>query len=112
MTIVEMLDGLAKEAPYIHWLHLLPKLEESLKSYVSTKVLAIEDKGVRVLLASGEEKLLEADSVLIATGMKGTAEKYDPWMNLAEEVIVVGDCRKSATVLEAMRSGYCAGLTI
>ena len=112
VTIVEMLDGLAKEAPYIHWLHLLPKLDEALKAYTSTRVLAIEEEGVRVLMENGEEEVLETDSVLIATGMKGTSEKYDNWHKLVEEVRVIGDCQRSATVQEAMRSGYSAGLTI
>ena len=112
VSIVEMKEELAKDAPYIHWKHLLTKLEESTKTYRGTKVVAIEDAGVRVVDQNGNEQLLDADTVLIATGMRGTSEEYDSWHDLAEDVVVVGDCRRSAKVLEAMRTGYCAGMTI
>jgi len=112
VSIVEMKEELAKDAPYIHWKHLLTKLEESAHIFRGTKVVAIEESGVRVVDQSGEERLLEADTVLIAAGMRGTSEEYDSWHDLAEDVVVVGDCRRSAKVLEAMRTGYSAGATI
>lgn len=112
VSIVEMKDGLAKDAPYIHWRHLISKLDESVHAYCSAKVLSVEEHGVKILDAQGQEQLLEADTVLVAAGMRATSEKYDGWHELAEEVIPVGDCRKASKILEAMRTGYCAGLTI
>ena len=41
VTIVEMKDGLAKDAPYIHWRHLLAKVNEAVRSYCCAKVLSI-----------------------------------------------------------------------
>lgn len=112
VTIVEMKDGLAKDAPYIHWRHLLTKLNESVHSYCSARVLSVEENGVKIVDAEGTEQLLEADTVLVAAGMRGTSEHFDSWHDLADEVIVVGDCRKASKILEAMRTGYCAGMTI
>lgn len=112
VTIVEMLDVLAKDAPYIHWRHLLSKLEASVLAYCSARVLAIEPKGVRIIDGAGKERFLEADTVVIATGMRGESLRFDPWYSLAEDVIVVGDTRRASTILEAMRSGYCAGCTL
>lgn len=112
VSIVEMKDGLAKDAPYIHWRHLLTKLDESVHAYCSAKVLSVEENGVKIVDAEGTEQLLEADTVLVAAGMRGTSERFDSWHELADEVIVVGDCRKASKILEAMRTGYCAGMTI
>ena len=112
VTIVEMKDGLAKEAPYIHWRHLLTKLDESVRSYCSAQVVSIEETGVKIANISGEEHFLEADTVLIATGMRAASERFDDWRNLVDEMILVGDCRRSAKIMEAMRSGYCAGMTV
>lgn len=112
VSIVEMKDGLAKDAPYIHWRHLLTKLDESVHSYCSARVLSVEENGVKIVDAEGTEQLLEADTVLVAAGMRGTSERFDSWHELADEVIVVGDCRKASKILEAMRTGYCAGMTI
>lgn len=112
VSIVEMKDGLAKDAPYIHWRHLLTKLDESVHAYCSARVLSVEENGVKIVDAEGTEQLLEADTVLVAAGMRGTSERFDSWHELADEVIVVGDCRKASKILEAMRTGYCAGMTI
>lgn len=112
VSIVEMRDGLAKDAPYIHWRHLLEKLDEAVHAYCSTKVLSIEENGVRIADEQGTEKLLEADTVLIAAGMRGSLPRFEGWHELAEEVIFVGDCRKASKIQEAMRTGYCAGVTI
>ena len=112
VTIVEMKDGLAKDAPYIHWRHLLTKLDEFVHAYCSARVLSVEENGVKIVDAEGTEQLLEADTVLVAAGMRGTSERFDSWHELADEVIVVGDCRKASKILEAMRTGYCAGMTI
>ncbi len=112
VSIVEMKDGLAKDAPYIHWRHLLEKMEESVQSYCSARVLSVEENGVKIVDAEGNERLLEADTVLVAAGMRAASPKLGSWHDLAEEVIFVGDCRKSAKILEAMRTGYCAGMTI
>lgn len=112
VSIIEMRDGLAKDAPYIHWRHLLEKLEDAVTSYCSAKVLSIEDNGVKMVEETGKEMFLEADTVLIAAGMKGTLPNFVNWHELAEEVIFVGDCRKPSKIQEAMRTGYCAGVTI
>lgn len=112
VSIVEMRDGLAKDAPYIHWRHLLTKLNDSVHSYCSARVLSVEENGVKIVDSEGREQLLEADTVLVAAGMRGTSGQYDGWHDLAEEVVFVGDCRKAAKILEAMRTGYCAGMTI
>lgn len=49
-----MRDTLAPDAPYIHWKHLLAKLDESVKAYCSAKVVSIEDNGIRITDASGK----------------------------------------------------------
>lgn len=112
VSIVEMKDALAKDAPYIHWRHLLQKLEESVRSYCSATVLSVEEEGVKIRNAQGEEQLLEADTVLIAAGMKANSAKYDPWSELVDEMIFIGDSRKAGKILEAMRTGYCAAACI
>jgi len=112
VTVVEMKPELAKDAPFIHWKHLLSKVEESLTTYCSAKVLAIEEDGVQIVNANGDAMKLAADTVLIAAGMRATSEKYDAWLDLAEDVVVIGDCRKSSKILDAMRTGYCAGITL
>nr|WP_296009562.1 hypothetical protein [uncultured Blautia sp.] len=74
--------------------------------------MSIEENGVKIIDKNNTEILLETDTVLIAAGMRGTLPNFIKWHELAEEVIFVGDCRKPSKIQEAMRTGYCAGMTI
>lgn len=112
VSIVEMRDSLAPDAPFIHWKHLLQKLDTAVHAYCSAKVVSIEEDGVRIIDGSGQEQLLEADTVLIATGMRANGGKYDHWSALVDEMIFVGDSRKAGKILDAMRTGYCAAACI
>ncbi len=112
VSIVEMKDGLAKDAPYIHWRHLLEKMDGVVKEYCSAKVVSVEEEGVKIVDAEGQEQILKADTVLVAAGMRGTLPKFDSWYELAEEVVFIGDCQKASKIQNAMRTGYCAGMTI
>ena len=112
VSIVEMRSGLALDAPFIHWKHLLQKLDSAVHSYCSAKVVAVEDNGVRILDESGKEQLLEADTVLVAAGMRANGAKYDHWSSLVDEMVFVGDSRRAGKILDAMRTGYCAAASI
>ena len=48
-------------------------------AYCSAKILSVEEHVVKILDAQGQEQLLEADTVLVAAGMRATSEKYDSW---------------------------------
>ena len=112
VTIVEMRDTLAPAAPYIHWKHLLAKLDESVQAYCSAKVVSIEDEGIKIIDAGGKEQLLPADNVLIATGMRATGPRYDGWAALVDDIRIVGDCQQAGKISTAMRTGYCAGASV
>ena len=112
VTIVEMRDTLAPDAPYIHWKHLLAKLDESVQAYCSAKVVSIENEGVKIIDAGGKEQLLPADNVLIATGMRATGPRYDGWAALVDDIRIVGDCQQAGKISAAMRTGYCAGASV
>lgn len=114
VTIVEMQPELAREAYFIHWKHMLRKIQEhpDIQVQCSTQVKSIGSQGVTVFSPDGQEHLLPADTVLIATGMKANRAMLDRWEDLVPELRVVGDCANAARIMEATRSGYCAGHTI
>ena len=78
----------------------------------STQVKSIGSQDVTVSSPDGQEHLLPADTVLIATGMKANRAMLDRWEALVPDLRVVGDCEHAARIMEATRSGYCAGHTI
>lgn len=62
---------------------------------------------------SGEEITLEADTVLVAAGVRAKDAETEKLRNAcyAEDIefISVGDCRKAGRIREATSSGYFAG---
>ena len=114
VTIIEMQPQLAKEAYFIHWKHMLSKIAEqpNIRVLCSARVNRIGDDGVFVTLADGSEETVPADTVLVAAGMRANNAMIDEWAALVPEIRITGDCSRSARIMEAMRTGYCAGHTL
>ncbi|MCF2662545.1 FAD-dependent oxidoreductase [Pseudoflavonifractor phocaeensis] len=114
VTIVEMQPELAHEAYFIHWKHMLRKIAEhpGIAVLCSTQVKEIGPEGVTVTSPDGTGQVLPADTVLIAAGMKGNDAMLAEWEALVPELRVIGDCAHAARIMEAMRTGYCAGYTV
>ena len=69
------------------------------------------DEGLLCSTADGD-LLLEADTILLAAGMKPDRELADSFYNAAPRVFQVGDCIKAGRVLEAVTLGYYRALDI
>ena len=114
VTVIEMTDTLAADAPYVHYLALqnefarLPNLRFILKQQVTR----IEAAGARTVDAAGRQHLYEADTIVIAAGMQPLAAQAAALRNLAPYTAVVGDCREISQMNEAVLAGYFAGYTL
>lgn len=112
-TIVEMGHYIAPKAQlterisYLEWLE-----QEKVQTMVDTKCVEITDKGAVIEDADGNQKLLEADTVIIAVGTKSLAEERDKFIDTAFDVINVGDCVKASSIVHAVHTGFDAGWTL
>lgn len=112
-TIVEMGHYIAPKAQlterisYLEWLE-----QEKVQTMVDTKCVEITDKGAIIEDADGNQKLLEADTVIIAVGTKSLAEERDKFIDTAFDVINVGDCVKASSIVHAVHTGFDAGWTL
>lgn len=112
-TIVEMGHYIAPKAQlterisYLEWLE-----QEKVQTMVDTKCVEITDKGAVIKDADGNQKLLEADTVIIAVGTKSLAEERDKFIDTAFDVINVGDCVKASSIVHAVHTGFDAGWTL
>lgn len=112
-TIVEMGHYIAPKAQlterisYLEWLE-----QEKVQTMVDTKCVEITDKGAVIEEADGNQKLLEADTVIIAVGTKSLAEERDKFIDTAFDVINVGDCVKASSIVHAVHTGFDAGWTL
>jgi NADH dehydrogenase FAD-containing subunit len=72
----------------------------------------VQESGLVCMDGSGEENLIEADTIVCAVGQRPLREVVNRFLDAAPEVVQVGDCVKSRSVTQAIHRGYYAGLDI
>ncbi|MDR2089836.1 MAG: FAD-dependent oxidoreductase [Clostridiales Family XIII bacterium] len=113
VTVVEMLPDVAADANAKHRPILLEEMrKQGVSVSTGTTGLRIAEEGLTARLATGEEKLFPADTVLVAVGQRPLRGVADELLDAAPEVVQVGDCVRPQKVTEALRRGYYAGLDI
>jgi len=112
VTILEMLEKAAADAPYLHWLGLMRELEKSVRLETRLKCTRITDGGVFAVNENGEEGFYEADTILLAVGLKSRTEIVESLRDCAPDFSVIGDCLQPATVMEAIHMGYFSAMNI
>jgi len=112
VTIIEMLEKMAPDAPYLHWLGLMKELEKSVKLETSVKCTKINEDGVYAVNEKGGELFYPADTVVLAVGLKPRTEIVESLRNCAPDFSVIGDCFEPATVMEAIHGGYFSAMNI
>lgn len=121
VTIVEMLRQLAPDVNIVNG-HKITRLlkEQGVNILTHHKIKSFQHNGLIAEGPNGEVNL-KADTVILALGvkcpddMKCTCTDSDlakDWVDLADEVYVIGDCDKPGQVGGAVRSGFLAGLKL
>jgi 2,4-dienoyl-CoA reductase-like NADH-dependent reductase (Old Yellow Enzyme family)/thioredoxin reductase len=112
VTILEMLEKAASDAPYLHWLGLMRELEKSVRLETRVKCTRVTEGGVSAVNMEGEERFYEADTILLAVGLKPRTETVESLRSCAPDFIVIGDCLQPATAMEAIHMGYFSAMDI
>jgi len=112
VTIIEMLDDVAIEANIMHRRALMLELEKSVKIRTEIKCTEIAGKGVKAIDREGNDILFEADTVIVAVGLKSRSGVVDALRGTVPEFMAIGDCVKPKRVQQAVRTGYDAAMAI
>ncbi len=112
VTILEMLEKAAADAPYLHWLGLMKELEKSVTLMTRTRCTRVTEGGVYAVNGEGEERFYEADTILLAVGLKPRTEVVESLRDCAPDFYVIGDCHQPATVMEAIHMGYFSAMDV
>jgi 2,4-dienoyl-CoA reductase (NADPH2) len=112
VVLVEMIAKVGQDiGRSTRWSMLQELVRVGVKTKTATKALAIVESGVKVE-KDGEEKIIKADTVVIAAG----SVSYNPLEDVlkAQQIPyqVVGDAKQVARAFEAVHAGYAAGNTI
>ncbi|MDR2615603.1 MAG: FAD-dependent oxidoreductase [Oscillospiraceae bacterium] len=116
VTLVEMGPSLAPDANPRHGPILLKLVSELAEIYVSTRGVAVTERGLAAERTQNgdrpEEFLIEADTVIVAAGSKPRHSAADALRSLAPEASFIGDCVKAKNIREAVFRGYHAALDL
>jgi len=107
ITIVEVLESVAQDMFNASRTHLLKLLADANANILTeTRILEITDEGMAIADKNGNRRLLEADTVVLAAGMKRSEEFFEALKDKIPEVFVIGDCAEPRNVLYAIWEGF------
>jgi len=105
VTIIEMLGGMAMDMNMFSRFYLMDKLAElGIEMLINTTAQEIIDKGVVAVDTEGNKQVIEADTVILATGFKPDNELEYKLKGAISEVYTIGDCVKPGKIWGAIDS--------
>ena len=112
VTLVEMTRAVAQEDYAIPRQALVEHLQEYVTCYCGVRCTAITREGIEVADSYGNQALLEADTVVLAAGMKARSRDAERFRGLSLFFEPIGDCVVAKNVRGATRSAYDAASRI
>jgi len=117
VTVLEMLDDVARDANLMHRRALLLELAKaeavgSLTVLTGATCVEVRDRAVVAAGRDGGRTLRDRDTVVVAAGYKADPELIEAWADLAPEFMAIGDCVRPRKILNAVRTGYDAAMAV
>ncbi|MBQ8670385.1 MAG: FAD-dependent oxidoreductase [Oscillospiraceae bacterium] len=109
VTVIDLKPEFCRDAPYLHHEAVLIEMEKmGVTTYANTRCVEILPDGI-VVEVGGEQRKLNADTVLMAAGMTPKMEEAEAFRSITKEFWKIGDCKKVRNVRLAIHEGYDAG---
>lgn len=115
VTVLEMRDTLAADTTLIHYRSMFEAAWEELDNFkyiLNVRCSGINKNEVIYIDANGDKKFIKADSVVVSVGMKAKKAEALEFYGAADRFYMIGDCKKPATIQQAMRSAFSIASTI
>lgn len=94
------------------WRHAAWVHELNIQALLNTRAKEITEEGVIVQEAGGSERLLPADTVILAIPRKARQQLLTDLEFVCDELYVIGDAVKPRSMHNAIREGYLIGIRI
>jgi 2,4-dienoyl-CoA reductase (NADPH2) len=108
--LVEMLPKIGEDiGKSTRWTMMLDLKRSQVQIHRRTKVLAIEETGVRVEGTDGEEALIECQNAVIAVGYRPNDQLAKSLEEAGLSVQVIGDAKAPRRAIDAIGEGFKAG---
>jgi 2,4-dienoyl-CoA reductase-like NADH-dependent reductase (Old Yellow Enzyme family)/thioredoxin reductase len=114
-TVIEMRDKLAADATMIHYSEMLGAAWEAhtgCDAVLKATVTEIKPDEVCYVDENGNAGSVKCDSVVVSVGMVPHKDEALSFAGIADEFYMIGDCKKPATIQQAMRAAYSTAVRI
>ena len=108
VTVIEMADQAGPGMFSVLLADIMGRLKEhGTQVLTGHRLTAVNEKGaVATLTKTGEEKLIEADWVVLSLGVTPQSDLANAYREAFDHVIVLGDNAKSGRIAHAVKDGY------
>lgn len=107
ITVVEVLDSVARDMFFINRMHLLELLSKTgTRILTEIQVLEIVEEGIWVVDKKGMKSFIEGKTVVIAVGLMPNRELPNTLKQNTREVYSIGDCVEPRKVMNAIWEGF------
>ena len=110
VTVVELRDRAAADAPLDYRRFLMEQLEPRVELACGWTVEEVAPEGVRAVDAREERRLFPGDTVVVAAGFRARSGEVEALRSPEYDLVVIGDCRRPRRVYHAVREGFDAAL--
>lgn len=112
VTLVEMLPKIMKDVAVTDFLAYSERIAKTdMRILTETRLEEVLDNGARVSSKKGEETI-EADTVILALGLKAEQGLYDELTAAGKEAYLVGDAVKAGKIFDAIHTAYRVAVRI
>jgi len=113
VTILEMLDRIGADiGEWNRWVIVDRLNAAGIRVEASSKVDRITEKGVKITRPQGLQEFFEADSVVIAVGMRSLSRIANELSGKVASLYTIGDCVEPRKVRQAVEGGFLAGYQV
>lgn len=110
--IIEMLPRVGLDIPRAaRWIQIVRLKSMGVNIYTNTKLMEIKKNHI-IVRVNNDIRKIKADHVIIATGMTPNNQLVKELREAGYRVFTVGDCKKPARILDAIKDGFIISLVI
>ena len=112
VTLVELLPRIMKDVAVTDFLAYSERIAKTdMRILTDTRLEEVLDNGARISGPKGEE-VVEADTVILALGLKAEQGLYNELAAAGKEVYLAGDAVKAGKIFDAIHTAYRVAIRI
>ena len=85
---------------------------DRVKVHLSSRCVKVTENGIEIEDKDGKRQFIEADTVIMSTGMRADKQVMNQFEGLADNVIFIGDCKKVGNIYGTTTGGLAAAREI